>query len=257
MNGRPATACAAVALAAMFGAACSRPPASTRLLVAAAADLTFAMDEISGDFHRLHPGLDLRVSYGSSGNFYAQIRGGAPFDIFLSADTDYPRRLERDGVGVPGSVFVYAVGRIVVWAPAGSPLDPASALTDPRLSRLAIANPQHAPYGRAAEAAIRSLGAEKALRGKLVLAESVAQAFSFASSGAADAAIVALSLAGSPRVRGNGRYWPIPSGDYPRLEQAGIVLRRSPAAAQFAQYLQEPEAHTILHRFGFAEPGEE
>jgi molybdate transport system substrate-binding protein len=176
-----------MACAASSGCA-PRHQAPQQATIAAAADLQFALDDILGGFRRAHPSADIRVVYGSSGNFYTQIRGGAPFDLFLSANLDYPRRLAGDGLAVPESLFTYAVGRIVVWAPAGSPLDPARlgmrALEAPEVRHVAIANPEHAPYGRAAVAAMKSMGVYDRVSGKLVLGENVAQALQFVESGA-------------------------------------------------------------------------
>jgi len=142
----------------LLSAACARRAAPHKVAIAAAADLNFALEEVSREFRSAHPDVDLETAYGSSGNFYAQIRNQAPFDVFLSADVEYPRKLVEDGIGARDSLFVYAVGRIVVWVPAASPLDPSTALRATSVRHVAIANPGHAPYGRAAEAALRSLG---------------------------------------------------------------------------------------------------
>jgi molybdate transport system substrate-binding protein len=228
---------------------CARRPSSS-LTVAAAADLQFALNQIAEPFRSAHPGIDLRIVSGSSGNFYNQIRNGAPFDVFLSADIDYPRRLAaRLDV-----VFTYAVGRIVLWVPPRSALDPATALRDPRLHHLAIANPEHAPYGRAAESALRSLGVYDALKPKLVLGENIAQTFQFAQTGAADAGIVALSLALAPQIRGEGRYWEVPQSLYPPIEQGGILLHDTPAARDFREALLSDSGRRALTDFGFAMP---
>jgi molybdate transport system substrate-binding protein len=236
-------------------AGCAQPPAKPRTLaVAAAADLSFAMEEISSAFAQAYPGAEIRATFGSSGNFYAQIRNGAPFDVFLSADMNYPRRLAAERIGVADSLFSYGVGRIVVWVPAASGLDPATVLHDPSVRRLAIANPEHAPYGAAAQAAMRSLGVYGALEKKLVLGENVAQAFSFVESGAADAGIVALSLAMAPSARGKGRYWEVPLEAYPRIEQGGILLKDSPQARDFRAFLTGLPGRAILKRFGFPAP---
>jgi len=246
----------AVALAALCG--CSPKPAtSTRTLaIAAAADLNFALEEVSREFTRTHPATTLQIAYGSSGNFYAQLRNRAPFDLFLSADVEYPRKLAQEGLAAADSVFTYAVGRIVVWVPAQSPLDPATALRSPALRHLAIANPQHAPYGRAAKFALRSLGVYDTVEGKLVLGENVAQTLQFVESGSADAGIVALSLAIAPAVRGRGRYWEIPLDLYPKMEQGGVLVKDSPAAREFRSWLLAPGGRAILKRFGFYLPGE-
>lgn len=222
--------------------------------MAAAADLQFALDEIARAFRAAQPRIDLRIAYGSSGNFFAQIRNQGPFDVFLSADMEYPRRLLQDGIGAPGSLFVYADGRIAVWVPKASPLDPTGALHAPNLRHLAIANPQHAPYGRAAEAALHTLGVYDGLRQKLVFGENVAQTLEFAQSGAADAAVVALSLALAPRVRGQGRYWELPPESYPKIEQAGVIVKDSPAARAFRDWMLAPAGTRVLKQYGFSVP---
>jgi molybdate transport system substrate-binding protein len=236
-------------LAAFLLASCSRRPAAS-LTVAAAADLQFALEQVAVPFRAAHPGLDLRIVYGSSGNFYTQIRNRAPFDVFLSADIDYPRRLAAK----PDDVFTYAIGRIILWVPPRSPLDPATALQDPRLRHLAIANPEHAPYGRAAESALHALGVYDAVKPKLVLGENIAQTFQFVQTGAADAGIVALSLALAPQIRGEGRYWEVPQSVYPALEQGGILLHDSPAARDFRDELLSPAGRRILSDYGFSVP---
>ena len=248
---------AVAALCALLACAvgCKTAPVSTRTLsIAAAADLKFAMDEISAAFHAAHPDVELRCSFGSSGNFYAQIHNGAPFDAFLSADVAYPRRLLSDGTGKPDSLFVYGVGRIVVWIPAASPLDPATALGDARVHHIAIANPQHAPYGRAAEAALHSMGLYEKAQPKLVLGEDISQTFEFVESGAADVGIVALSLALAPAARGKGRYWEVPLAYYPRIEQAGLILKDSADARAMCAFLTGANGRAILKKYGFYVP---
>jgi molybdate transport system substrate-binding protein len=235
--------------------ACSPHPAQQVLSVAAAADLQFALDELSRGFRAAHPAVVLRVAYGSSGNFSAQIQNQAPFDLFLSADMEYPRQLVRQGIGVPDSVFVYALGRMAVWVPAASSLDPATVLRSPALTHLAIANPQHAPYGRAAEAALRALGAYDAVKDRLVFGENVAQTLEFVQSGAADAGIIALSLALAPSVREQGRYWILPANLYPKMEQGGMIVKDSLAARDFRAFLLSPAGARVLEAYGFSLPG--
>ena len=252
----------AAALAAVC-CACGATAHRQTLSIAAAADLRFALDEIARDFRAAHPNLDVQVAYGSSGNFYSQIRANAPFDLFLSADVDYPRRLAADGFADPASLFVYAVGHIVVWAPAASPLDVAGlqmrALEADSVKHIAIANPRHAPYGRAAEAALRSTGIYHRVAPKLVLGENIAQTLEFVQSGAAEVGIVALSLALAPPVRGQGKYWEVPLDAYPRVEQGGVILKqaRDPRAARdFRAWLMTGDGARILRQYGFslAEP---
>jgi len=243
-----------------FCAGYTRAAGAQKLTVAAAADLRFALDELAAQFRAAHPVVDLAITYGSSGNFFAQIQNGAPFDVFLSADADYPRRLIAAGLASKESLFLYGVGRIVVWVPAGSPLDPAAlgikVLEAPSVRHIAIANPQHAPYGRAAEAALRSLGVYDRVSPKLVLGENIGQAFEFVESGAAEAGIVALSLALAPAARTHGRYWEVPQDAYPKIEQGGVILSRAPAgpAAQFRAFLLSDDGRRILKQYGFSVP---
>jgi molybdate transport system substrate-binding protein len=231
--------------------------------VAAAADLKFALDEVAGAFERQSPGIKVTPTYGSSGNFFAQLSNEAPFDLFLSADIDYPRKLVEQGKAARGSEFVYAVGHLVVWVPTGSKADVAKlglrALLDPSVKKVAIANPQHAPYGRAAEAALKKLGVYDHVKDRLVLGDNVAQAAQFVESGAADAGVIALSLARAPTMRDRGRYAEVPLDAYPRLEQGGIILRWAKdreAAQALRDFLTGPEGRAVLDRYGFLLPGE-
>ncbi len=255
-------ACAALGAPASPGA--SGPAAASPappLRVAAAADLRFALDELVTAWSAAHPGVPIEPTYGSSGSFFAQIEQGAPFDLFFSADVDYPRRLVEAGLADEQTLRPYAVGRIVVWVPASSPLDVETAgvrvLAEPSIRRVAIANPEHAPYGRAAMAALESLGLAEVVRPKLVLGENVAQAAQFVDSGNADAGIIALSLAKAPTLAGRGRYALVPVDAYPRLEQGAVVLAgsaRGAEAAAFLDFVLGSEGRTILDRFGFVAP---
>jgi len=247
-------------------AACSRSPApaasTEKITVAAAADLQFALPEIITAFQKANPRAAVSVAYGSSGNFYAQIRNGAPFDVFLSADAEYPTGLVQEGLAVRGSLTRYAVGRIAIWVPASSRLDldrqQIHSLEADSVKHVAIANPQHAPYGRAAEAALHSLGVYDRIAPKLVMGENIAQTLEFVESGAAEAGIVALSLASAPAVRGKGRYWEIPATVYPPIEQAGVVLARARdprAATTFLTFLGSDAAARILTNYGFSVRG--
>jgi molybdate transport system substrate-binding protein len=254
LNERPAGR--ALLTLAFLSAACAPHPPTQKLTVAAAADLNFALPEIARQFRASQPAVETDIAYGSSGNFFAQIGNRAPFDVFLSADVEYPRKLAAAGIGAGNSVFIYAVGRLVVWVPAASPLDPATALRDPSVKHLAIANPQHAPYGRAAQAALRTLGLYQSVEPKLVLGENIAQTLQFVESGAADTGIVALSLAMAPPMRDRGRYWQIPLDAYPRVEQGGIILKDSKAARDFRAFLLSDGGRRILKQYGFFVSGE-
>lgn len=231
--------------------------------VAAAADLKFALDEVVTEFERVHPHIDICPTYGSSGIFYAQLSNKAPYDMFFSADIQYPRRLVQEGHASEGSEFIYAAGQIVVWVRNESPLDLERLGTDVLLDRavrkVALANPQHAPYGRAAQAALRHLGIYDQIQDRLVLAENIAQAAQFVESGAADVGVIALSLAMAPALRDKGRYVIIPPDTYPRLEQGGVILTWSPVkdvAMAFREFLISEQGRTILRRYGFLLPGE-
>ncbi|MBZ5660919.1 MAG: molybdate ABC transporter substrate-binding protein [Acidobacteriia bacterium] len=232
------------------------------ITVAAASDLSNAMKEIAANYEKA-TGCAVRVSTGSSGNFLSQIENGAPFDVFFSADIAYPKKLETEGLAAPGSTVLYAVGKIVLWVRNDSRLDIAKGLAvlrDPSIQKIAIANPQHAPYGRAAEQALRGAGIYDVVKDRLVLGENIAQAAQFAESGNANAGIVALSLAQSPPLKDEGRYAAIPESLYTRIEQGAVVLRAAPnpqGARAFLDYFKSPEAVALLARYGFVLPENE
>jgi molybdate transport system substrate-binding protein len=249
---------AAVLAVALGGCSPSSEPA---VRIAAAADLKFALDDLLGEFRRAHPGTRVEATYGSSGNLFAQLNNRAPFDLFLAADADYPRRLAEGGLAGRDDLFTYAVGHLVVWAPKGSKLDVekqgVQVLLDPAARKVAIANPAHAPYGRAAEAALRSLGLYDRVKDKLVLGENIAQAAQFVQSGAADVGVLALSLARAPGLREEGRYKELPAEAYPRLNQGGVILswaRDRPAAEAVRAFLTGAEGRAVLRRYGFSLP---
>jgi molybdate transport system substrate-binding protein len=228
--------------------------------IAAAADLKFALDDIAARLAKRQPPIRVQPTYGSSGVMHSQLRQRAPFDVFLSADVEYPRDLVAKGIGSVRDLFPYAIGRLVVWVPASSALrverDGLRALAGAR--RIAIANPRHAPYGRAAEAALRDAGVWAAVEPKLVLGENVAQAAQFAQSGAADAGIIAKSVATAPAMREAGRSWDVPQEAYPPLTQGGLILPWAisrEAAARFRDYLLSDEGRQVLASYGFGTPG--
>lgn len=234
-----------------------------QVAVAAAADLKFAFEEVAAEFQKRHPEIKIQATYGSSGNFFEQLTNKAPFDLFLSADMSYPRKLAERGLAEKDSEFLYGVGRIVVWAPKQSALDlnklGLAALSDPSVKKIAIANPKHAPYGRAAEAALTKHGIYDQVKDKLVLGENIAQAAQFVQSGAADVGLVALSLALAPPMKDAGRYWEIPRDDYPLLEQGGVILSScsdKDAAGQLCSFITSAEGKAILNKYGFSTPGE-
>jgi molybdate transport system substrate-binding protein len=231
--------------------------------VAAASDLKFAFDEVASEFQKKNPGVKVTVTYGSSGNFYAQLSNQAPFDLYLSADIEYPRKLVDSGLAVKESEFVYAVGHLVVWVPNGSKLDldklGVRAVADPSVKKLAIANPKFAPYGRAAEAALKNSGVYDDVKDRLVLGENIAQTAQFVESGSADVGIIALSLAVAPVMRDKGRYWSVPSDAYPRLEQGGVILtwaKDLESTQAVRAFVTGGDGRAVLKRYGFLLPGE-
>jgi molybdate transport system substrate-binding protein len=242
------------------GIASARSPVKV-LSVAAAANLKPAIEELKRAFEQQHPGREVAITLGASGNFFAQIQNGAPFDVFLSADRDFPKRLVDAGLARAEDEKVYAIGKLVLWAPKESPLElersGVRALADPRLRRLAIPNPALAPYGRAAEAALREAGVYPAVREKLVLGQNVSQAAQFAQSGAADAAFLPLSIARAPALAQTGRWVAVPEEWYPRLEQSGVVLRSSrnvALAREFLSFVTGSAGREILGRHGYGLP---
>jgi molybdate transport system substrate-binding protein len=234
-----------------------------RVRVAAAADLQFAFDEVRIAFERAHADIRVEATYGSSGNFFAQLVSRAPFDVFLSADMDYPRRLAKELGSQETAPFAYAVGHLVVWMPrqSGIAVDRLGikTLLEPSVRKIAIANPRHAPYGRAAVAALKSLKVYDIVKDRLVLGENVAQAAQFVQSGAADAGVFSRSLAMAPALRDAGSFWKVPEDAYPRLEQGGLILpwaEDQGAAATLRDFLLSSEGRVVLKRFGFDTTGE-
>ncbi len=230
--------------------------------IAAASDLKYPLDEIAASYLKA-TGRMVKITYGSSGLITAQIMNGAPFHIFLSADESYIMKLHASGQARDAGTL-YAIGRIVLAVPVKSGLDPDAGLKgisgwlkDGRIRRLAIANPEHAPYGKRAEEALRSQGVWDAVRSRLVLGENVSQAAQFAVSGSADVGIFALSLAKSPQIARLVRYSVIPENLHTPLRQRMVLLKKADSAAEdFYRYMQSPAARAVMLRYGFALPGE-
>ncbi len=255
-----ATWVVAAACAAIVGMGGPASASGEELTIAAASDLNFAFKTLVVDFERA-TGTHVRLSLGSSGNFFSQIQHGAPYDLYFSADVRYPQKLEQTGHAAPGSLYKYAVGRIVVWTPASSPVRVSQAGMDallaPSIKKIAIANPKHAPYGRAAIAAMEHFTVYDRVKEKLVLGENISQAAQFVESGAADIGIVALSLALAPAMKNAGEYWEIPAGAHPSLEQGAVILAdaRNPLAAKaFLDFLKGPEGRQVMAGYGFVLP---
>lgn len=241
-----------------------RGAAAQELRVAAASDLTGAMQKLAPVFEK-QTGIHVSVSLGSSGNFFAQIQNGAPFDVFLSADRSYPEKLLQAGRAEPDSLTPYARGRLVLWTAKSSGLHfPAKDgkrldggldfLNSASVRKIAIANPEHAPYGRAAVAAMEHFKVYEPLKPKLVLGENISQTAQFALSGNADAGFVGLSGALSDSMAGSGEYVLLPDDSYPPIEQAAIVVaasRNKTQAQRFLQFLMSAEGQGILKDLGF------
>lgn len=232
---------------------------SHELRIAAAADLQFAMQDLAAQFeHATHTKVD--VTYGSSGNFFSQLQNGAPFDLFFSADIEYPRKLEAAGFAEPKSLYEYAVGRIAIWMAKNAPPDLAhfgwKALLDSNVKKISIANPAHAPYGRAAMAALKSAGVYDEVKSKLVYGENISQAAQFVQSGNAQAGIIAMSLALSPGME-KGQRWEIPADLHPPIDQAAIVLKdakNASAARAFLEFVKSDAGRATLEKYGFTVP---
>jgi molybdate transport system substrate-binding protein len=229
------------------------------LTVAAASDLQSALPAIASQFEK-ETGQRVRLTFGSSGNFFAQIQNGAPFDVFLSADIDYPRRLEASNLAERGSLYEYATGRLVLWTRKDSGIDlgqSLAVLAEPRVRRIAIANPEHAPYGKAAVEALRHEGLYDRVREKFVLGENISQAAQFADSGGADVGLLALSLALAPSLKSSGTYADVPQSWHPPIEQGAVILassRQKVLARQFLDHLKQTDAAKILQSYGFGAP---
>jgi len=224
------------------------------ITIAAAADLKYVLDSLVTIFNRQHPQARATVVYGSSGKFYEQLSHGAPFDLFFSADNEYPKRLQQAG-RTAGAPQPYALGRLVLWS---RKLDPSAkginTLLAPQVKHVAIANPAHAPYGRRAEEALRYYKLYAQAKPKLVLGENIGQTAQYAATGAADVGLLAYSLALSPELRRAGKFYLIPAAAHSPLQQSYVVLKRAtgnPTAAAFAAFMASPVARQALKKYGF------
>ncbi len=233
---------------------------AAEITVAAASNMNYAVKDIIKEFEE-KTGHKVRLSTGSSGNFYSQIANGAPFEVFLSADTDYPKKLEEAGLSEPGTLFVYSIGTLVLWVSKDSPIDVTKgmeAVLHPSVKKIAIANPKLAPYGRAAEAALRHYKFYDQVREKFVLGENVSQTTQFVQTGGADIGFIPLAIALS--VKDAGRYWEIPAAAHPAIEQAAVVLKTArtnnnlEAARAFSDFVKGAPGRAVLKRYGYALP---
>jgi molybdate transport system substrate-binding protein len=232
------------------------PP--SEVVIAAAADLKFAMDSLIVLFSKTNPDIHIKVTYGSSGNFFQQIANGAPFDIFFSADVDYPRQLQQQGKTL-SAVQIYGTGQLVLWSKSLDPsIDKMNTLLNSAVKKIAIANPAHAPYGKRADESLHYYGLAEKIKDKLVLGENIAATAQYATSGAADVGIIALSLALSPAMQqAGGKYWLVPANSHQPLQQGFALLlhaKDNNGAQQFITFFTSPAAASILRSFGFGQP---
>ncbi len=230
-----------------------------KITIAAAADLQFVVRDLEREFER-QTGADVTVVFGASGNLFNQIQNGAPFDVFMSADMAYPRRLVSAHQADPDSLYRYAIGRLVLWTAAGSRIDVAklgmNAVLDPAVRKIAIANPHTAPYGRAAVEALRYYKFYDKVTAKLIVGESARQAEQFAESGDAQLALLPLAFAFPPEQKDKGSYIEVPIESYAAIDQGVVVVSKSQnkaLAAQFVNFLKRRDTVLLLRRYGFAE----
>ncbi|HIE65818.1 MAG TPA: molybdate ABC transporter substrate-binding protein [Nitrospiria bacterium] len=231
------------------------------LLIAAASNLRFAMNEIVDEFGKAFQ-AEVKVAYGSSGSFTAQLMAGAPFDLFFSADEALPQKLISKGLALEDTLYRYGTGQIVLWVANRSPIrlekDGMKALLHPSVHKIAIANPRHAPYGAAAVAALQNAGLYEGLRSRLVFGENISEAAHFVRAGSAEIGILSYAHAiGSP-LKESGRFWPIPTSSYPPLNQATIILGQSrnvPLSKSFVTFMIEGLGREIMERNGYQTQG--
>ncbi|HEY0759201.1 MAG TPA: molybdate ABC transporter substrate-binding protein [Acidisarcina sp.] len=235
------------------------PPAAP-LRIAAAADLQPVLPSVIAQFQQLHPAAEVTASYQSSATLTTQIQSGAPFDLFLAADLSFPQRVIAAGLADSSQPVPYARGTLVLWARKDSRLQPLSiaALRDPSLKSVAIANPEHAPYGRAAKTALDSLQLAGMLQGKLVIAENIAQTAQFVDSGNAELGLISLTSAVTERLTADGAYIEVPPSAYPAIEQGAVVIKGRPSqrlAHDFLDFLLSPAIQQQLIKKGLRPPG--
>jgi molybdate transport system substrate-binding protein len=242
----------------VLGPPLSHAQNSSELIVAGAADLSSALKDVADGFEK-KTGTKVKLSFGASGALTQQIQNGAPFDVFFSADMDYPKQLIAGGQADGASLYQYAVGKLVLWVPADSPLDVEhkgmAVLLDPSVKKIAIANPEHAPYGRAAVAALKHAALYDKVADRLVMGENISQAAQFAESGNAQVGFVALAHAVAPQMQGKGKYWEVPADYYPALAQGVVVIAHSThkkEAGEFVEYVKKDAV--TLRKYGFTVP---
>jgi len=217
--------------------------------IAAASDMKFALDEIAKVYMSRHSETKINTIFGSSGKTFTQISNGAPYDIYYSADIDYPNKLKAVGK-VVGDVKPYAIGRIVLWSDTVDITKGMNVLLSPKINKIAIANPEHAPYGRAAVAALKTYGIYEQIKSKLIFGENISQTAQYVQTHAADVGILALSIASSPVLRDNPSFL-IPKNAHHELVQGYVLVKNNPEAKDFLTFFESKEANGILQKYGF------
>ncbi len=246
-------------LLAFFSAA--SPLLAGEISVTAASDLQYAMKDIIAAFEKTNPTDKVSAVFGSSGKAVSQIENGAPYDLFFSADISYPEKLRASGAAI-STPKPYAVGRIVVWVTKQSGLDVRKGikvLLDPRVKKIALANPVHAPYGKIGKEVMEHYGIYGKLQDKLVLGENIQQTAQFVETGAADAGLVAYSLALAPALASVGNYFLVPSEAHNPIVQGYVLLKPASGnatAAKFEAFIASPAARVIFRKYGFSLPNE-
>lgn len=229
------------------------------LTLAVASNMSACIERLDAEFIKQHPGVEIKVATGASGNFFAQISNGAPFEVFISADMDYPRKLVAAGLAEADTLRPYALGRLALWTntPGINPGRGRIVFTAASTNKIAIANPDTAPYGRAAIEALDRLGVLATAKTKLVIGENVAQAAQFVQSGNADVGLVPYSLLVVPPLKGVGLYILLPGGVYSPIEQGAVVTHKgssNPLARAYLSFLGSDAARSIIEDSGYALP---
>lgn len=237
----------------------ARAPAAERVSVAAAANLAYVLGPLNAEFEKSEPGVAMTSEIGASGSLVAQIGNGAPYDVFLSADLDFPRKLIALGGAEGSSLVTFAFGKLVLWTTRqGLELGSVeSVVRNPSVRRIAIANPKTAPYGRAAEEVLARLGISSVAMPKLVFGENITQTAQFVSSGNADVGFVAFSLVVAPNLGDRGRWIQVPATLYPPIAQGAVLTKRgasNPAARRYLQFLSSAAARNVFAQFGYGLP---
>jgi molybdate transport system substrate-binding protein len=221
--------------------------------VAVAANFVSTLKDIATEFEKVSKHT-VKINAGSSGKFYAQIKNGAPFEVFLSADDERPKLLEEEGLGVKGSRFTYAIGRIVLWSQDPSLVTGQDTLKTGTFKHLAIANPKMAPYGVAAMQAMIKMGVWESLQPRIVMGESLGQTVGFLESGNAELGFLALSQALDEKLKGKGSRWDVPESLHEPIRQDAVLLTKgesNPAAKALMEFLHSPQARIIIERYGY------